>query len=212
MQASMFINIFFTIQFQMGFLKLDFLNHYSLITGQEQREVPFSTHRSSTVEMADLNQDYDVVVIDEIQMICDAFRGYAWTRALMGVRCKEIHVAGGLEAREIVKKICRMCGDDFELKTYKRFSKLRVQENSLSSSSAAKVGERVRRHWLLSSVIHLRYTYSLREAIKMSSPEIALWLSQDLTYLLSKERLRKRLHLNALLFMAHFHQVRFQKS
>ena len=196
----------------MGFLKLDFLNHYSLITGQEQREVPFSTHRSSTVEMADLNQDYDVVVIDEIQMICDAFRGYAWTRALMGVRCKEIHVAGGLEAREIVKKICRMCGDDFELKTYKRFSKLRVQENSLSSSSAAKVGERVRRHWLLSSVIHLRYTYSLREAIKMSSPEIALWLSQDLTYLLSKERLRKRLHLNALLFMAHFHQVRFQKS
>ena len=60
--------------------------------------------------MADLNQDYDVVVIDEIQMICDAFRGYAWTRALMGVRCKEIHVAGGLEAREIVEKICRMCG------------------------------------------------------------------------------------------------------
>ena len=31
-------------------------------------------------------------------------------------------------------------GDDFELKTYKRFGELRVQENSLSSSSAVKVG------------------------------------------------------------------------
>jgi hypothetical protein len=111
----------------------------SLITGQEQRDVPFSTHRSSTVELADLEQDYDVVVIDEIQMICDSFRGYAWTRALMGVRCKEIHLAGGLEARDIVAKIARMCGDDFELKTYERFGQLKVQERSLASSSTERV-------------------------------------------------------------------------
>lgn len=111
----------------------------SLVTGQELREVPFSTHRSSTVELADLDQDYDVVVIDEIQMICDAFRGFAWTRALMGVRCKEIHLCGGLEARQIVEKITRLCGDDFELKTYKRFGELRVQEKSLAKSPTDKV-------------------------------------------------------------------------
>jgi ATP-dependent RNA helicase SUPV3L1/SUV3 len=111
----------------------------SLITGQEQRDVPFSTHRSSTVELADLEEDYDVVVIDEIQMISDSFRGFAWTRALMGVRCKEIHLAGGLEARDIVAKIARMCGDDFELKTYNRFGELRVQERSLASSSTERV-------------------------------------------------------------------------
>lgn len=104
-------------------------------------EVPFSTHRSSTVELADLEEDYDVVVIDEIQMICDSFRGFAWTRALMGVRCKEIHIAGGLEAREIVAKIARMCGDDFEMKTYKRFGQLRVQEKSLAASPTAKVSD-----------------------------------------------------------------------
>ena len=85
----------------------------SLLTGQEERNVAFSTHRSSTVELADIEQDYDVCVIDEIQMIGDSFRGFAWTRALMGVRCKEIHIAGGLEARDIAAKICRMCGDDF---------------------------------------------------------------------------------------------------
>ena len=49
-----------------------------LSTGQEKREVPFSTHISCTVEMINLNRDYDVAVIDEIQMIGDAQRGYAW--------------------------------------------------------------------------------------------------------------------------------------
>lgn len=109
-----------------------------LITGQETRSVPFSTHRSSTVELACIDEDFDVVVIDEIQMICDSFRGFAWTRALMGVRCKEIHVCGGLEAKSIVAKIAQMCGDDFEMKTYTRFGELRVLENSLAATSTSK--------------------------------------------------------------------------
>ena len=50
----------------------------SLITGQEKREVPGATHTSSTLEMVSLNREYDVVVIDEIQMIADKDRGYAW--------------------------------------------------------------------------------------------------------------------------------------
>jgi ATP-dependent RNA helicase SUPV3L1/SUV3 len=55
----------------------------NLFTGQERREIPFSTHASATVEMANLTQEYDVVVIDEIQMISDVARGAAWTRALL---------------------------------------------------------------------------------------------------------------------------------
>ncbi len=110
----------------------------NLITGQEAREVPFSTHVACTVELADINRDYEVVVIDEIQMLCDSFRGFAWTRALMGVRCKEIHVCGGAEAREIVEKICKMCGDDIEIKNYERFSELKVQTESLAMSSTEK--------------------------------------------------------------------------
>ena len=92
-----------------------------LLTGQEHREVPFSTHQSSTVELACLERDFDVVVIDEIQMLGNEFRGAAWTRALLGVRCKEIHVCGGAEAISIVKKMAEKCGDDFELHRYERF-------------------------------------------------------------------------------------------
>jgi ATP-dependent RNA helicase SUPV3L1/SUV3 len=105
----------------------------NLFTGQERREIAFSTHASATVEMANTNEEYDVVVIDEIQMISDSTRGAAWTKALMSLRCKEIHVCGGLEAKAIVQKIAKACGDDFELHKYKRFAPLKVSDRSLSN-------------------------------------------------------------------------------
>ena len=107
----------------------------SLYTGQEIQKVPFETHGAATIEMADLTIEYDIIVIDEIQMISDSQRGFAWTRALLGSRCKEIHVCGGLEAKELVERIAAACGDDFELRTYERFTSLTVAKRSLASSS-----------------------------------------------------------------------------
>jgi len=107
----------------------------NLLTGQEKRMIPFSTHSSATVEMACTDEEYDVVVIDEIQMISDPFRGSAWTRALLGAQAKEIHVCGGLEAHDLVKKIAELCGDEFELSEYARFSSLSVAEKSISRVS-----------------------------------------------------------------------------
>lgn len=104
----------------------------NLFTGQERREIPFSTHASATVEMCSTEDEYDVVVLDEIQMIADESRGAAWTKALLGLRCKEIHVCGGWEAKDIVHKIAKACGDDFEVHKYERFSKLEVGEQSLA--------------------------------------------------------------------------------
>lgn len=106
----------------------------NLYTGQERREIPFATHGAATVEMASVVDDFDVVVIDEIQMIEDQERGFAWTRALLGSRAKEIHVCGGLEAKEIVERIAKACGDDFELRTYKRFAELKVSVQCLAKS------------------------------------------------------------------------------
>ena len=111
----------------------------NLFTGQERQEIPFSTHSSATVEMCSVDNEYDVVVMDEIQMIADTARGAAWTRALLGLRCKEIHVCGGWEAKGIVEKIAKSCGDDFEVHKYERFSKLDVAKNSLAQDPT-KVG------------------------------------------------------------------------
>ncbi len=58
-----------------------------LLTGQEKREVPFASHISSTLEMVNISKKYDVVVIDEIQMIADESRGYAWCVCVCVCRC-----------------------------------------------------------------------------------------------------------------------------
>ena len=42
--------------------------------------------------MCNLTEKYDVAVIDEIQMISDPERGYAWTIAFLGVQANEIHL------------------------------------------------------------------------------------------------------------------------
>jgi ATP-dependent RNA helicase SUPV3L1/SUV3 len=107
----------------------------NLYTGQEHREIPFATHGAATIEMASVTDEFDVIVIDEIQMMADAERGYGWTKALLGSRCKEIHVCGGMEAVDIVKRLVDACGDEFELRTYSRFIPLKVANKSLARSS-----------------------------------------------------------------------------
>lgn len=103
----------------------------NLVTGQEIQEVPFATHTSSTVEMVSTTKEYDVAVIDEIQMIGNQQRGDAWTRVLLGLRAREIHVCGGLEALDIVKYLAENMGDDFVLNRYERLSTLQIYEESL---------------------------------------------------------------------------------
>ena len=67
---------------------------FRMITGQEKQLHHDATHLACTIEMADLNSQYDCAVIDEIQLIEDPERGYAWTNALLGLQAKEIHICG----------------------------------------------------------------------------------------------------------------------
>jgi ATP-dependent RNA helicase SUPV3L1/SUV3 len=50
----------------------------NLLTGQERTDVDFASHVSCTVEMVKLDKEYDVAVVDEIQMIANDQRGFAW--------------------------------------------------------------------------------------------------------------------------------------
>jgi ATP-dependent RNA helicase SUPV3L1/SUV3 len=105
--------------------------HCNLLTGQEKHEVPSASHTACTVEMINTKVEYDVAVIDEIQMIGNDQRGNGWTRALLGLRANEIHVCGGLEAFNIVKSLVDSIGDDFEFKKYDRLSTLNIADVSL---------------------------------------------------------------------------------
>ena len=110
----------------------------NLVTGEEviQDLDEFGNKASlscSTVEMVDLNTEFEVAVIDEIQMIGDTNRGWAWTNALIGVRAHEVHLCGEASIVDLVKKFAHMTGDEVIVKEYKRLGKLHVEERHLAN-------------------------------------------------------------------------------
>lgn len=57
----------------------------------------------------------DIAVIDEIQMMKDPGRGWAWTRALLGIVANEIHICGEEGAVELVKGLMTTTGEDVQV-------------------------------------------------------------------------------------------------
>ena len=108
-----------------------------LITGDEQRYAD-PTHgpcmKSCTVEMVPLNANVDVAVIDEIQMIGDSERGWAWTQALLGLKAKEIHLCGEERTVPLLRELAASMGDQLEIHTYKRLSPLETMSTSLQGN------------------------------------------------------------------------------
>lgn len=103
----------------------------SLMTGQEKRTVPFAKHVSCTVEMVDTEKEVEVAVIDEIQMIGDEARGSAWTRALLGVPAREVHVCGDPAAEPVVAALAAATGDILEVRRYERMTSMTAEQKSL---------------------------------------------------------------------------------
>lgn len=64
-------------------------------------------------------------------MIGDETRGASWTRALLGVPAKEVHVCGDPAAIPAVSAICAITGDDFEVKHYERLTAINPLNESL---------------------------------------------------------------------------------
>lgn len=104
----------------------------NLLTGEEELLVEGATHTSCTIEKLNLRAQYEVAVIDEIQMINDSHRGAAWSRALLGVRAKEVHVCGAVNARSILETILKDCMDPYEIVDYKRRIPLEIETKEFS--------------------------------------------------------------------------------
>ncbi|MCO4793875.1 MAG: hypothetical protein KC493_09190 [Bacteriovoracaceae bacterium] len=110
----------------------------TLLTGEEVIEKEGSTHFSSTIEMARFQEVFDCVVIDEIQMITDNQRGWAWTRALVNVFSPEVHVCGDPSVFDLVKNIADLCGDEIEVRNYERMTDLIVEKSPTTLGNLEK--------------------------------------------------------------------------
>ena len=100
-----------------------------------------------------LNQTYtvfffffsdDVAVIDEIQMLRDPSRSWAWTRALLGIAAEEVHVCGEKSAMDYVKELVESIGDLFEYMEYRRLTTLTVARKGIGECITYQLWEMVK--------------------------------------------------------------------
>uniref|UniRef100_A0A673FXC5 ATP-dependent RNA helicase SUPV3L1, mitochondrial n=1 Tax=Sinocyclocheilus rhinocerous TaxID=307959 RepID=A0A673FXC5_9TELE len=116
-----------------------------LVTGEERifvdPEGRLSGHIASTIEMCSVTTPYEVAVIDEIQMIKDPARGWAWTRALLGLCAEEIHVCGEAAAVDFVTELMYTTGEEVEVHNYKRLTPFSVSNHAVESLDNLKPGD-----------------------------------------------------------------------
>ncbi|SEP46442.1 ATP-dependent RNA helicase SUPV3L1/SUV3 [Methylobacterium sp. ap11] len=91
-----------------------------MITGEEILGEAGPTHTARTIETADLTRPVDVAVIDEIQMLADPDRGWAWTNALFGVPARTVIVCGSDDALAYVRRAAEAAGESLEVVPFER--------------------------------------------------------------------------------------------
>ena len=104
----------------------------SLITGEEEIIDEESTHISSTIEMMNAAVEVDVCVIDEIQMIADRDRGWAWANALIGVPAKKVILTGSSNALKAVRELCAYLEEELEVVHFERKNELVMLSKPIS--------------------------------------------------------------------------------
>jgi ATP-dependent RNA helicase SUPV3L1/SUV3 len=77
----------------------------SLKTGEEEKLVMEATHLACTVEMFHEKEFYEVVVIDEAQMIADKDRGFSWYKAMTKANAKEVHIICSFNAKSMILQL-----------------------------------------------------------------------------------------------------------
>ncbi|KAG7279178.1 hypothetical protein CRUP_022373 [Coryphaenoides rupestris] len=82
-----------------------------------------------------------VAVIDEIQMIRDTSRGWAWTRALLGLCAEEIHVCGEPAAIDFIRELMYTTGEELEVHTYERLTPFSISDTALESLDNLQPGD-----------------------------------------------------------------------
>jgi ATP-dependent RNA helicase SUPV3L1/SUV3 len=104
----------------------------NLVTGEERVLIPGARHTACTVEMMRPDIEVDVVVIDEIQMLQDESRGYAWTAALVGAPAKQVFVCGSNAVTEPCLRVVEAMGETCEITRLERKTPLVLENEALS--------------------------------------------------------------------------------
>ncbi len=151
----------------------------SMITGEEQIFEGGSFHQSSTIEMMNLEQQWDMAVIDEAQMIADVQRGGSWTSAILGLRAPVIHLCASPDAEKTLIQMIDSCCDTYEVHYHERKTPLMMDESAtdfvfpddvkkgdalivFSRKDVHSVGAELQAHGIKCSIIYGSLPYDVR--------------------------------------------------
>eukprot|EP00775_Hariotina_reticulata_P009430 gene9430-9595_t len=104
-----------------------------LITGQEMRLVAGAKHVACTVEMANLDQ--------QVEMIADPTRGWSWTRVLLGLPAEQLHCCGDPAAAPVLQQLAQQCAEPLVVQRYRRLTPLVVEPQPLGALSNVQEGD-----------------------------------------------------------------------
>lgn len=83
----------------------------------------------------------DVAIIDEIQLLKDPLRGWAFSRAFLGTIANEVHVCGEFGSLELLKQLCISTNETLEVHQYERLTQLTIEEKAICSLDKIQAGD-----------------------------------------------------------------------
>ncbi len=113
----------------------------TMLTGQECIQEENSRITASTVEMADFDEPYEIAVIDEAQLVADADRGHSWTKAILGLRAREIHICMSPAAETAITHLIELCEDSWEIRRYERKTALICEDEPFAFPEDVRPGD-----------------------------------------------------------------------
>ncbi|MCY3781742.1 MAG: helicase-related protein [Chloroflexi bacterium] len=106
-----------------------------LLTGEEYIPVDGARITAATIEMFNAMKSGACVIIDEAQMLADADRGWAWTRALMESAAPEMHIIGPPTARKLIEVLAAAAEIPCEVVEHERLAPIALAERHFTLES-----------------------------------------------------------------------------
>ena len=100
----------------------------SLLTGEEYIPVEGARLTAATIEMFNPANSGACVIVDEAQMLADADRGWAWTRAMMESAAPEMHIIGPPTARGLIEVLAAAAEIPCEVVEHQRLAPIAVSQ------------------------------------------------------------------------------------
>ncbi len=104
----------------------------NLLTGEEYIPMDGARITAATIEMFNPRRSGDCVIIDEAQMLADADRGWAWTRALMETQSPEIHIISPVYAQSLIESLAEEAAIEIEIIEHERLTPIRIADQAWS--------------------------------------------------------------------------------